>query len=43
VDFKMNYSGHVAIIGAVGGYRFLSGCRRRCDRAGRGQEGRKRC
>ena len=27
VDFKMNYSGHSSIIGAVGGYRFLSGCR----------------
>ena len=27
VDFKMNYSGHVFLIGAVGGYRFLSGGR----------------
>ena len=27
VDFKMNYSGHVSIIGASGGYRFPSGCR----------------
>ena len=38
MDLKMNYSGHVAIIGAVGGYRFLLG-RRFTQRAGTGGSG----
>ena len=39
MDFKMNYSGHISIIGAVGGYRFLLGCGRGCGLGGRGQAG----
>ena len=41
MDFKMNYSGHTTIIGAGGGYRFLSGGRLGCIQEGWGRTGQK--